>query len=91
MSVRRPDTTHVGLSSFAVSRRVTNTRRDDVLRRAKLLDAPKYEMIHLGAPNASACAQLKDLIAAIAEATELTADVEQRPGRREDVCRQMQW
>ena len=52
------------------------------LRRAKSLDEPEYEIINLGGSKTT---QLKDLISGIAEAMEVTPEIEQRPERSEEV------
>ena len=52
------------------------------LRRAKGLDEPEYEIINRGGSKTT---QLKDLISGIAEAMDITPEIEQRPDRREEV------
>ncbi|WP_259227209.1 NAD-dependent epimerase/dehydratase family protein [Salinibacter ruber] len=54
------------------------------LRRAKGLDAPEYEIINLGGSETT---QLKDLISGIAEAMEITPEIEQLPTQPGDVTR----
>jgi hypothetical protein len=52
------------------------------LHRAKRLDNPEYEIINLGGSETT---QLKDLISGIAEAMDITPEIEQRPERSEEV------
>ncbi|MBB4062126.1 NAD-dependent epimerase/dehydratase family protein [Salinibacter ruber] len=54
------------------------------LRRAKGLDAPEYEIINLGGSETT---QLKDLISGIAEAMDITPEIEQLPTQPGDVER----
>ena len=54
------------------------------LRRAKALDAPEYEIINLGGSETT---QLKDLISGIAEAMDITPEIEQLPEQPGDVKR----
>jgi len=54
------------------------------LRRAKGLDEPEYEIINLGGSETT---QLKDLISGIAEAMDITPDIEQLPPQPGDVER----
>ena len=54
------------------------------LRRAKGLDAHEYEIINLGGSETT---QLKDLISGIAEAMEITLEIEQLPTQPGDVER----
>ncbi len=54
------------------------------LRRAKGLDNPEYEIINLGGSETT---QLKDLISGIAEAMDITPEIEQLPTQPGDVER----
>ncbi|MCS3861638.1 nucleoside-diphosphate-sugar epimerase [Salinibacter ruber] len=54
------------------------------LRRANGLDAPEYEIINLGGSETT---QLKDLISGIAEAMDITPEIEQLPTQPGDVER----
>jgi nucleoside-diphosphate-sugar epimerase len=54
------------------------------LRRAKGLDEPEYEIINLGGSETT---QLKDLISGIAEAMDITPEIEQLPTQPGDVKR----
>jgi nucleoside-diphosphate-sugar epimerase len=54
------------------------------LRRAKGLDNPEYEIINLGGSETT---QLKDLISGIAEAMEITPEIDQLPTQPGDVER----
>jgi hypothetical protein len=54
------------------------------LRRAKWLDEPEYEIINLGGSETT---QLKDLISGIAEAMDITPEIEQLPTQPGDVKR----
>ncbi len=54
------------------------------LRRAEGLDAPEYEIINLGGSETT---QLKDLISGIADAMDMTPEIEQLPTQPGDVTR----